>query len=330
MTNNDPLGKGLESLIPNTPEPSSDEPQQDVSSPASEATVPAPTPREDVIRSDRDSIFWIEVDKIEPNPYQPRREFNEEALQDLASSIRQHGVVQPILVSRVEIETPKGMEVKYQLIAGERRLRASQLVGLRLIPAVIRRHEPDNRLKLEIALIENIQREDLNVIEKARAYKQLVDEFHMVQREVAEKVGKSREAVANTIRLLNLPEDIQQALVEGQITEGHARAILMVGNDPEKQRQLLQEIITTGINSVLAEARSREMIGRPLRKIAKRGMRSADPEIRMAQSRLEEALGTRVHLQKSGDHGKIVVEFFSDEELKSILQKIINRESQQM
>lgn len=313
----DSLGRGLDSLIPDKSESS------EISLPASSPKPTEVSPREDVLRSDRDSVFWIEIDKIEPNPYQPRREFNEDALQDLASSIREHGVVQPILVSRKEIETQKGLEVRYELIAGERRLRASQLVGLRLIPAVIRRREPDNRLKLEIALIENIQREDLNVIEKARAYKQLVDEFHMVQREVAEKIGKSREAVANTIRLLNLPEDIQQGVIEGKITEGHARAILMVGTDIEKQRMLYQEILTTGMNSTMTESRSREIIGRPVGTRRPRvGSPQADPELRLAQSRLEEALGTRVLLHKKGDKGKIVVEFFSEDELQGLLQRM--------
>lgn len=314
-----PLGRGLESLIPD----------KNISQPADAAAsseIPAAgTSREEVIRSERDSVFWIEVEKIQPNPYQPRREFNQDALADLAQSIRQHGVIQPILVSRIEQETARGLEVRYELIAGERRLRAAELAGLRLIPAVIRRAEPDNRVKLEIALIENIQREDLNVIEKARAYKQLVDEFHIVQREIAEKIGKSREVVSNTIRLLNLPEDIQQGLIEGSIGEGHARAILMVGPDPEKQRMFYRDILATGINSHDAEIRAREILGRPVRQKAARmsPIVNADPELRLAQSRLEETLGTRVVLHKSGPRGKIVVEFFSDEELRSILGKII-------
>lgn len=321
----DPLGKGLESLIPDKSDAVSDSSPSGGSVSHQERKPMAQSgAREEAIRSERDSIFWIEVDKIEPNPYQPRREFNQEALAELASSIREHGVVQPILVSRIEAESSRGLEVKYQLIAGERRLRASQLVGLRLIPAVIRRREPDNRLKLEIALIENVQREDLNIIEKAKAFKQLIDEFHMVQREVAQKIGKSREVVANTVRLLNLPEDIQQALIDGKIAEGHARAILMVGADPEKQHAIFNEIITVGLNSRDAEIRSREILGRPVREKQPRiGSAPPDPELRLVQSRLEEMLGTRVLLHKKGERGKIVVEFFSDEELKSILGKMI-------
>ncbi len=314
----DPLGKGLDSLIPDNSITNSADTE---GATAATAALPAV---EEALPSERDSIFWIEVDKVDPNPFQPRREFNPEALQDLANSICEHGVIQPILVSRTEKESPRGLEVRYQLIAGERRLRASQLVGLRLIPAIIRKHEPDDRLKLEIALIENIQREDLNVMERARAYKRLIDEFHMVQREVAQKVGKSRESIANTIRLLNLPEEIQQALMDGTITEGHARAILMVGSDREKQTMMLQEIITAGLNSREAEIRSREIIGRPVRKMQPRSTPpTVDPELRLAQARLEEMLGTRVLLHKKGNHGKIVVEFFSDEELKNILQKIV-------
>ena len=314
----DPLGKGLDSLIPDNSITNSADTE---GATAATAALPAV---EEALPSERDSIFWIEVDKVDPNPFQPRREFNPEALQDRANSLCEHGVIQPILVSRTEKESPRGLEVRYQLIAGERRLRASQLVGLRLIPAIIRKHEPDDRLKLEIALIENIQREDLNVMERARAYKRLIDEFHMVQREVAQKVGKSRESIANTIRLLNLPEEIQQALMDGTITEGHARAILMVGSDREKQTMMLQEIITAGLNSREAEIRSREIIGRPVRKMQPRSTPpTVDPELRLAQARLEEMLGTRVLLHKKGNHGKIVVEFFSDEELKNILQKIV-------
>lgn len=322
----DSLGKGLESLIPKKDDAASSSSAENQELSARQNLVAASARGEDdVLRSERDSVFWIEVEKIKPNPYQPRREFNPEALADLAQSIRQHGVIQPILVSRIEKETQRGLEVSYELIAGERRLRAAELAGLRLIPAVIRRAEPDNRLKLEIALIENIQREDLNIIEKARAYKQLVDEFHMVQREIAEKIGKSREVVANTIRLLNLPEDIQQGLIDGKIGEGHARAILMVGSDPEMQRALYTDIVTAGISSRDAEVRAREVIGRPVRQkaVRKSSIIAADPELRLAQSRLEETLGTRVVLQKSGARGRIVVEFFSEEELQNILGKII-------
>src|SRR3989344_2542071 len=191
----DPLGRGLESLIPDRqPEDapadlSSSEggtlqatPKEESSPLAGLGTVPSARTYQDHFTPRRsDSIFWIEIDKIEPNPFQPRREFDESALKDLASSIREHGVLQPILVTKREIETPTGLEVRYQLIAGERRWRAARLAGLSQVPAIIRRGMPDDRIKLELALIENVQREELNPMERARAYKQLVDEFHLVQ-----------------------------------------------------------------------------------------------------------------------------------------------------
>lgn len=269
-----------------------------------------------------EAVFWIELEKIEPNPFQPRREFNEEALQDLAHSIREHGVLQPILVTKREIDTPTGLEVHYQLIAGERRWRASKLAGLTQIPAIIRRGLPDDRIRLELAIIENVQREDLNVMERARAYKRLVDEFHMVQREIAIRIGKSRETVANILRLLSLPEEMQTALTTGVITEGHARAILMAGDDPAKQMQVYRDIVTDKMSVREAEARARQVGGKTLTP-RKRPAQVQDPEFREWQNRLQEQLGTKVQLQRMGERGKIVVEFFSEEELRGILAKMV-------
>src|SRR3989344_4833876 len=182
----DPLGRGLESLIPdkNTNQAdgnsypavgSIDEVKTDLA--PEKETARQASMNDHFAPKRNDSIFWIEVEKIESNPFQPRREFNEEALRGLAGSISEHGVLQPILVTKRELETPKGIEVKYQLIAGERRWRAAKLAGISQIPAIIRRGVPDDRIRLELALIENVQREDLNAIERARAYKQLIDEF---------------------------------------------------------------------------------------------------------------------------------------------------------
>ncbi|TSC76085.1 MAG: chromosome partitioning protein, ParB family [Parcubacteria group bacterium Gr01-1014_33] len=269
-----------------------------------------------------DSIFWIELEKIEPNPYQPRRVFDENALQDLAGSIREHGVLQPILVTKREIETPIGLEVKYQLIAGERRWRAARLAGLSQVPAVIRRGVPDDKIRLELALIENVQREDLNAIERAKAFKQLIDEFHMVQREVASRIGKSREMVANTLRLLGLPLDIQDALQAGHITEGHARAILMVGDDVEKQKQMYTTVVADRLNVREAENKARQ-IGGKIFVPRKRPAAVQDPEMKEWQSRLQERFGTRVQLTRMGERGRIVVEFFSEEELRGLLDKLI-------
>lgn len=334
----DPLGRGLESLIPEKT-PGDD-------SASSDAPTPPPTPSiEEVDREDEearvstpqpktyqdhfiprrgDSVFSIEIEKIDPNPYQPRREFNEDALEDLANSIREHGVIQPILVTKREIETPTGLDVRYQLIAGERRLRAAKKAGLSQIPAVIRRGIPDERIKLELALIENIQREDLNALEKAKSFKRLIDEFHLMQREIAHRVGKSREMVANTLRLLSLPDDIQKALHDGKISEGHARAVLMAGDDVSKQLEVYNAILMDRLNVREAESQARKVSGKEF-KPRKRPSKVLDPEARQWQDQLQEKLGTKVKLERLGEKGKIVVEFYSEEELRAILAKLMEK-----
>ena len=273
-----------------------------------------------------DAVFWIEIEKIEPNPFQPRREFAEEALRDLAGSIREYGMLQPVLVTKREIETPTGLDVKYELIAGERRWRASKLAGLTQIPAMIRRGIPDDRVKLELAIIENVQREELNAMERARAFKQLMDEFHLVQRDIAARVGKSREMVANTLRLLALPQEIQQAIHGGQISEGHGRAVLMVGDDVQKQFETYHAILNDGLSVRGAENRARQISGKTLTPRKRAASITEDPEMRQWQNRLQDRLGTKVHLQRIGQKGKIVVEFYSEEELRGLLHKLIDKE----
>ncbi|MFY9462422.1 MAG: ParB/RepB/Spo0J family partition protein [Candidatus Sungiibacteriota bacterium] len=355
------LGKGLESLIPdrdpaeildkqpldvldaqvNLPEPvyrlvSLDNiasERIEVEKASSTETPPVSFAKEESLheeplrhaRRSGESIFWIDIGKIEPNPYQPRREFGEEALQSLADSIRTHGVLQPIVVSKVEIDSPRGLDVRYQLIAGERRWRASKMAGLREIPAVVKRGETPERQKLELALIENVQREDLNPVERARAFKRLMEEFALSQREVAGRIGKSREYVANAVRLLSLPAHIQSAIEAGAISEGHGRAILTMQDLPESQNKLFEEIKANNLTVREAELATRAMLGvrRPTKR---RNAAFLDPEVRLVQSRLEETLGTKVLLQKDGERGKIIVEFYSDEELRSIIDKMI-RES---
>ena len=327
----DSLGRGLESLIPDKQIDETAPPQAAPVSPAqsdapaavgASTATPAHSFQDHFIPKRGESIFWIDIDKIDPNPFQPRREFDEGALKDLAGSIREHGILQPILVTKRDIETPTGLEVRYQLIAGERRMRASRLAGLTQVPAIIRRGIPDDKIRLELALIENVQREELNAMERARAFKQLVDEFHMVQREIGLRIGKSREAVANTLRLLTLPIEAQDALMRGAISEGHARAMLMAGDDPSRQTALMQEIISNGLNVREAENKARQISGKTLIP-RKRPAKIMDPQMRDWQSRLEERLGTKVQLQRVGDRGKIVVEFYSDEELRGLLDKMM-------
>lgn len=319
-----PLGKGLESLIPDKKpdEVPADLPAENAKPDVSLVSdIASPRSYNDhFVPRKNDSVFWIEVDKIESNPFQPRREFNEDALKGLASSIREHGVLQPILVTKREFETSRGIEVKYQLIAGERRWRAAKLAGLSQIPAVIRRGMPDDRIKLELALIENVQREDLNAIERAKAFKRLIDEFRLVQKDIADRVGKSREMVANTLRLLALPEDMQQAVLAGQITEGHARAVLMAGEDLSKQKEVFNAILIDRLNVREAENRARQVSGRTL---TPRSRLVIDPETKEWQKRLQDRFGTKVVVQRRGERGKIVVEFYSDEELRGILDKLI-------
>lgn len=314
-------------LNPNAPLPEEPQVNQDaapVSPPVgflapNQKTTEPETPMTE--RRAHENIFWVERNLIEPNPYQPRREFNPDALQDLAESIRVHGLLQPMLVSRVEVETTRGMEVKYQLIAGERRWRATGLIGMDQVPVIIKK-EPTDRVKLELALIENVQREDLNSIERAKAFRQLMQEFKLLQREVAERVGKSREMVANTMRLLSLPVDMQDAISRGEISEGHARAILMAGDNLEKQREIYLEILTNKLNVRESENAARRILGRE--KAERRRFASpGDVETSNWQQKLQDMFGTKVQVQKQGDRGKIVIEFYSDEELRAIIDKVL-------
>ncbi len=266
-----------------------------------------------------DSIFWIEVDKIHPNPFQPRKEFDQARLNDLAESIRMYGVLQPLVVTRKEvIKDDGGIVSEYELIAGERRLRASKIAGLSQVPALIRASEDDDRTKLEIAIIENLQREDLNVVDRARAFQRLIDEFKFKHCEIAAKVGKSREYVSNTLRVLLLPPEMVQALSEGKMTEGHTRPLLMLIDRPEEQKTLFKEIIFKKMN-----VRQAEMIAR---KIAYERVRSANrsfvPELVEMEEKLQEALGTRVHIEAKEKGGKILIDFFSAEDLRNILSLV--------
>lgn len=271
------------------------------------------------------SIFFVDINKIKPNPFQPRREFDEARLRDLADSIRQYGVLQPLVVSREEVqkEGGEGLSVEYELIAGERRLRASKIAGLEQVPVIIRVGD-DNMAKLELAIIENLQREDLNAVERARAFLRLVEEFKFTHTQIGQKVGKSREYVSNTLRLLALPQEMLDALSEGKISEGHTRPILMLSDRPEEQMVLFKEIIFKKMTVRDAEKIARRIATDRVRK--KEYMQ--DPEIAEMEEKLQESLGTRVHIEKKENGGYITIDFFTNDDLHTILNMIKTSEEE--
>ncbi|HLP44203.1 MAG TPA: ParB/RepB/Spo0J family partition protein, partial [Candidatus Nanoarchaeia archaeon] len=268
-----------------------------------------------------DSIFWIDVNKIKPNPFQPRKDFDQMQLESLADSIKQYGVLQALVVTRKEVEKPDGgLDVEYELIAGERRLRASKLAGLSTVPVLIKTGSENDQLKLELAIIENIQREDLNPIDRARAFEKLATEFKFKHVEIAKKVGKSREYVSNTLRILTLPQEIQDALSQGKISEGHTRPMLMLGDRPEEQKVLFKEILLKKLTVREAEAISRKIAYDKVRKQEYK----TDPETAEMEERMGEALGTRVSIERkaNANGGKVMIDFFSNDDLQSILELI--------
>ena len=268
-----------------------------------------------------DSIFWVETDKIRPNPFQPRKEFDEFKLRDLAESIKQYGVLQPLVVTRNEIVKDDGIVVEYELISGERRLRASRLAGIPQVPVVIRSKDESELMKLELAIIENLQREDLNAVDRAVAFKQLADQFGLKHVQIAQKMGKSREYVSNSLRILLLPEHMLLALREGKISEGHTRPLLMLVDRKDEQETLFKEIIYKKMT-----VRDAELVAR---KIAVEKARKKDivfdPEISSIEQKFTDSLGTRVHIEKGLNGGKITIDFFSNDDLRGILDMIENQ-----
>ena len=264
------------------------------------------------------SIFWIDTDKVKPNPYQPRRDFDMVRLQDLADSIKQYGVLQPLTVSRVEVEKEDGgIVTEYELIAGERRLRAAKLVGVSQVPAIIRVGDT-SLMKLELAIIENLQREDLNAVDRARAFLRLTSEFKFTHNEIAKKMGRSREYVSNSLRILSLSEEILIAVSEGRLTEGHTRPLLMLADHPEEQMVLFKEILYRRITVREAEKLARKIAFDRVRK--KEFM--PDPEITELEEEFQEKLGTRVHIDRKELGGQIKIDFFSTGDLREILNLI--------
>ncbi len=264
------------------------------------------------------SIFWVETDKVRPNPYQPRREFEEGPLKDLAESIRQYGVMQPLTVSRVEYQKDDGgIAVEYELIAGERRLRASRLAGIAQVPVLIRQGDTP-QVKLELAIIENLQRADLNPVERAHAFARLANEFKLGHADIGKKLGRSREYVSNTMRILSLPDEMLTALGQGKITEGHTRPLLMLIDRPMEQMVLFKEIMNKKVTVREAERAARNIAVERARKVA----RPADPEIALIEARLQEMLGERVHVETDAIGGRVTISFLTPQELKNIVDQL--------
>ena len=275
--------------------------------------------------SDSSEVRMIPISAISPNPYQPRREFSEEGLSDLCASIKARGVLQPVLVR------PVGGS-KFELVAGERRMRASELAGLSEIPSLIR--EMTDQESLAIALIENLQREDLNAVEEALGYQQLQQQFGLSQEELARQVGKSRSAIANALRLLNLPDPVQRDIQQGVLTAGHGRAIMAV-TEPEVQASLHQRIAENGLTVRQAEAQATfwkqngrlpgaEELGqsRPAGVGAKSGASSLAPGLIALQDELGTLLNLKVKISGSPDKGKITVSYKDEDALRSFVEKL--------
>ena len=274
-----------------------------------------PTVRSDPQAKFRDHagkpLLEIDVNNIVPNEFQPRRIFDPTKLQELADSIKEHGIIQPIVVT----ERSDG---KYEILVGERRFRASKLAGLKTVPALLS-PKIDSETKLEIALIENVQRAELNPIEEARAYQRLLDEFGLKVGEIAHKVGKNSSTVSNLLRLLNLPVEVQRALIEEKIAEGQARPLLTL-RDKDEMLEMFKVVLREGMKVRDIEAKVREI---SRRKIKVREMFTPDPFLTSLENMLRGKLGTRVEVSKGAKGaGHITIEFFSDEELNNIVGKI--------
>lgn len=260
-------------------------------------------------------VYLIPLEKIQANPHQPRKSFDEGMMEDLMNSIKQNGILQPIVVSK--LLDPKG-GVEFQIIAGERRFRASKKANLKEIPAIVR-SVGEGAEGLELAILENIQREDLNVIELALAFEQLIDEFKMTQNDIADKIGKSRQVVGNTMRLLTLPEPIREDIRTGAISENHARAILALPTD-ELRLKLWKEVKEQKLS-----ARNTEVAARKYKKVPNKSAANTDVLTRDAMVKLEAHLGTKVTIEPGkhvSDGGKIIIKYFSNEDLNAIVKKI--------
>ncbi|WP_026487114.1 ParB/RepB/Spo0J family partition protein [Caldanaerobius polysaccharolyticus] len=274
------LGKGLEALLPRGME-------------------------------DENEIQYIDVDKIRSNKSQPRKYFDERSLKELADSIKEHGMIQPVIV--------KAQGGGYVIIAGERRWRAARLLGMKEIPAVVKNVSDEEVLQL--ALIENLQREDLNPIEEAMAYKALIEEHGMTQEDVSQRIGKSRSAIANSIRLLNLDQRVIDYLITGELTTGHARALLSL-EEGDAQFEAAKKVIKEGLNVRQTESLVKRMLSGPSKN---KRVNESNTTYRFIQEDMEKALGTKITIKKSKNKGRIEIEFYSDEDLQRIYEYLCNR-----
>ena len=289
------LGKGLDSLIPNKTVKTTEK--------------QANKTQKEKVKVEKSGETIVKITQVEPNSEQPRKDFDEDALLELADSIKQFGVLQPLLVQK--------KNDYYEIIAGERRWRAAKLAGLTEIPVIVK--EFSEQELVEISLIENIQREDLNPVEEAMAYKRLIDEFHLKQDEIAERVGKSRTAVTNAMRLLKLSEKVQQMLIDEMITAGHARAILSIA-DKEKQESIAMKVFDEKLSVRETEALVKRMLEPP--KTAKKSKFSSaeDAIYESLEEKMKSIMGTRVQIhRKKNDKGKIEIEYYSKDELERII-----------
>lgn len=284
------LGRGLESLIPK------------------QNAVHKITPKQ------VESIFYIEVNKIRPNSSQPRTEFDKQALTDLADSIKKYGILQPLLVSKVESAYDNGVTVDYELVAGERRWRAAKLAGLPQVPVIIKDNFDKERMKLEVALVENLQREDLNALEEAVAYQRLANEFKLTQKEVASRVGKSREVVANAVRLLGLPVEIREGIRSGKVSRSQARALLAF-EDKAIQRDMFKQILNGKLAVRELERSAKESKNKTSDTYTKR--------FEELEKNLAENVGSSVMIRSGSNGGSIVIKFADLEDLNKIVKTIL-------
>jgi ParB family transcriptional regulator, chromosome partitioning protein len=288
-----PLGKGLNSIIP-------------------PKTLAAKYSTDEINEIDeKKRVLDLEITKIQLNPHQPRKKFEHADLEDLINSIKVHGIIQPLIVTKLD-------DNSYQLIAGERRLRAAQMLNQQTVPAIVR--EVKEQQKLELALVENLQRKNLNPLEEAMSFKRLMDEFNLTQETVAQKVGKKRSSVANTLRLLDLPEEVQKAILDEKISEGHARAIAALDNENE-QLGFLKKILRNQMSAREVETQVKEVRVKGHTRILK-----TDPVTAEREGKLREVLGHRVAIKGKAKGGEIIISYQSQEDFIDIYKKLLGRQ----